>query len=284
VENENRVIVHPTAAAFLEAARPVLSEHEAEHHLVLGVAESLVASAPRSGLFAATIHDADGFVLAALLTGSRPLLVASARVSIASSASVLWDSIAAANLTPSHVIGAVGQVEALVNEWRRRTGREARKMMDQRVYTLARVDEPSGISGTLRVATAADLDLVADWIAAFEHEAMTGMLLPQSTRAVAERRVSAAEVFLWCDPEPRTMAGSARPTKRAIAVNAVYTPPEWRRRGYATACVAAVSKVLLSRGFEMCVLYTDLANPTSNAIYTRIGYRPVKDFHMYSLA
>ena len=25
------------------------------------------------------------------------------------------------------------------------------------------------------------------------------------------------------------------------------------------------------------VLYTDLANPTSNALYRRIGYRPVED-------
>jgi len=64
----------------------------------------------------------------------------------------------------------------------------------------------------------------------------------------------------------------------------VYTPREWRRRGYATACVAALSKLLLQRGFEFCVLHTDLSNPTSNAIYTGIGYRPVRDFLMYELA
>lgn len=80
------------------------------------------------------------------------------------------------------------------------------------------------------------------------------------------------------------MAASARPTKRAIAVNGVYTPPRWRRHGYATACVAALSEILLRRGFAFCVLYTDLANPTSNGIYTRIGYRPVRDFLMYELS
>jgi len=101
--------------------------------------------------------------------------------------------------------------------------------------------------------------------------------------AVAARRVAAGEVYLWCDPDPRTMAGSARPTQHAIAVNAVYTPPEWRKRGYATACVAELSRLLLARGYEFCVLYTDLANPTSNAIYSRIGYRPVRDLLMYDL-
>ena len=80
------------------------------------------------------------------------------------------------------------------------------------------------------------------------------------------------------------MAASARPTKRAIAVNGVYTPREWRRRGYATACVAALSELLLQRGFELCVLYTDLSNPTSNSIYTQIGYRPLRDFLMFELS
>jgi predicted GNAT family acetyltransferase len=100
---------------------------------------------------------------------------------------------------------------------------------------------------------------------------------------VAEQRVAAGEVYLWCDPEPRSMAGSARPTAHGVAVNAVYTPREWRGRGYATACVAEISRRMLASGFDFCVLYTDLANPTSNAIYTRIGYRPVRDFLMYDL-
>jgi uncharacterized protein len=57
----------------------------------------------------------------------------------------------------------------------------------------------------------------------------------------------------------------------------VYTPPALCRRGYASACVAALSARLLTEGRRLCFLYTDLANPTSNAIYQKIGYRPVYD-------
>jgi predicted GNAT family acetyltransferase len=73
------------------------------------------------------------------------------------------------------------------------------------------------------------------------------------------------------------MAGRARPTRSTITVNAVYTPPELRRQGFATAAVAALSRALLAEGYPSCVLYTDLANPTSNSIYRRIGYEPVAD-------
>ena len=283
MENDLRVIVHPTAAAFVEAARPELGEHEAEHHLVLGIAESMITTQPKSYFFAVTIHDAKGLAMAALMTASRPLVLASDRASIAAYAPFLWDAVAAAGHVPSHLIGTVGQVEGLVEEWTRR-GHSARVVMHQRAFRLTQVNGVPSVSGTLRVATMNDLDLVTDWVAAFESEAVANVLPLNSTRAVAERRVTAGEVFLWCDPDPRTMAGSARPTARAVAVNAVYTPPEWRRRGYATACVAAVSTILLDRGFEMCVLYTDLANPTSNAIYSRIGYRPTRDFLMYALS
>jgi predicted GNAT family acetyltransferase len=60
-------------------------------------------------------------------------------------------------------------------------------------------------------------------------------------------------------------------------VGGVYTPPHLRRRGYATTCVAALSQYLLDSGRRYCFLYTDLSNPTSNAIYMRIGYHAVAD-------
>ena len=278
-----RLTTYPTAASFLEVVGPTLAEHEAEHHLVLGVAEAAAAGrAPNADLFAASVDDTDGLVLAALMTRERPLLLASDRADVASAATLLWDALYTEHLQPRHVIGAAGQIERALAEWTNTSGREPRLAMRQREYKLTAVEPLPSTAGTLRVATSGDLDLVAEWILDFESEALAGVA-PQSTRASAERRVAAGEIHLWCDPEPRTMAASARPTKRAIAVNGVYTPPRWRRHGYATACVAALSEVLLARGFELCVLYTDVANPTSNAIYTRIGYRPVRDFLMYEL-
>jgi predicted GNAT family acetyltransferase len=277
------VMTYPTAADFLAAVGPALGQHEAEHHLVLGVAEALVTS-PASGveLFAMAVTDASGLVLAATMTDHRPLLIASDRESIADAAPLVCDALADAGRKPSHAIGGVGQVNAVAEEWGRRTRRAPHIAMRQRVYKLTAVNPIPRTSGELRVATLDDLDLVAEWGAAFDREALP-VVSPPSARAVAARRIAGGEAHLWCDPEPRTMAGSARPTRHAIAVNAVYTPPEWRGRGYATACVAELSSRLLGRGYECCVLYTDLANPTSNAIYTRIGYQPVRDFLMYDL-
>ena len=81
---------------------------------------------------------------------------------------------------------------------------------------------------------------------------------------------------MWDHGGPVSMASATGPTPNGIRVNGVYTPPEHRGRGYATACVAALSARLLAEGRRFCFLFTDAANPTSNAIYQRIGYVPLK--------
>ena len=76
---------------------------------------------------------------------------------------------------------------------------------------------------------------------------------------------------------PVSMAKISRDLQTVCVVGLVYTPPYFRGNGYATSCVAAVSQFGLDRGFKNCVLYTDLANPTSNSIYMKIGYKPICD-------
>lgn len=278
-----KLTTYGTAADFLAAVRPVLERHEAEHHLVLGVAEGVLASRANTGhLFAASVQDADGLALAAFMVRDRPLLVASDREDVTTAAPLVCDGLAAAGTAPAHVIGAVRQAESFAGVWAERTGRAPTLAMRQRVYRLASVPAATGVAGSLRVATDADVDLVTEWTSAFEAEALAGMP-SHSSRSAVERRIADGEVYLWCDPAPRAMASWARPTTHAVAVNGVYTPTEWRQKGYASAGVAALSALLLHRGFAFCVLYTDLSNPTSNSIYTRIGYAPVRDFLMYDL-
>ena len=89
---------------------------------------------------------------------------------------------------------------------------------------------------------------------------------------------------MWDNDGPVSMAGWTGKTLNGVRVTFVYTPPEFRRHGYASACVAALTQRLLDEGNRYCCLYTDLANPTSNRIYQQIGYRAVCDVADYALA
>jgi predicted GNAT family acetyltransferase len=91
-------------------------------------------------------------------------------------------------------------------------------------------------------------------------------------------------LYFWDDGRPVAMCASPGGAPSGARISLVYTPPDLRRRGYATAAVSALTRRLLFGGSRYCCLYTDLANPTSNNVYRRIGYRPVCDIDEYSFA
>jgi predicted GNAT family acetyltransferase len=124
-----------------------------------------------------------------------------------------------------------------------------------------------------------DRELVLAWMDAFVEEALPESS-PEDAEGWLERKLASEDggIVLWVDDgEPVSFAGCGGPTPNGIRVGPVYTPPELRRRGYASALTAELTKMLLERGRKFCFLFTDLANPTSNSIYRRIGYEPVSD-------
>jgi predicted GNAT family acetyltransferase len=268
---------------FLERVEPELLAREAEHSLLLGSAYARrAAGAGATAPYLAVVRD-DGLALAALLAGARPLLLASDRSETEDAVGRLAADLVRAGLHPTGAHGRAGLAERFARAWGEATGARWRLAMRQRLHALSEPRPVRMAPGELRPAGASDLPLLEEWVIAFEREALGKALGGPDAdrlRAAAARRLAAGELFVWEDGAPRAMAASARPTRGTIAVNAVYTPPSERGRGYATACVARLSERLLAAGARQCVLFTDLANPTSNAIYAKIGYRGVADFEL----
>jgi predicted GNAT family acetyltransferase len=155
---------------------------------------------------------------------------------------------------------------------------EEKVVVDLRLYILKSVIQPASLPGKLRLAAEKDMSFLPEWIRGMTEE--TNQLLTKGEAVeMAKARLESGSLFIWeADGRAVSMASKARPNIKGVSVNLVYTPKEWRGRGYASACVAALSEHLLSEGYEFCTLYTDLSNPTSNKIYQNIGYVPVCDY------
>ncbi|HVF13553.1 MAG TPA: GNAT family N-acetyltransferase [Acidimicrobiales bacterium] len=155
----------------------------------------------------------------------------------------------------------------------------ARPVEAQRVYELATLVPPAAPApGRLRPAVPADRETLVAWAGGFLGD-VGG--LPDEPAAAVEQRMADGGLWVWDDDGPAAMASSTPPLGGVSRIGFVYTPPERRRRGYATACVAALSDHLLATGAERCMLYAQLHNPTSNAIYLRMGYEPVTEIVSY---
>jgi hypothetical protein len=150
----------------------------------------------------------------------------------------------------------------------------------QRVHELREVKSAVPARGRLRPATPADEELVSAWRYAFD-VALFGEADREEARRATQRAIESGNVYLWEDEGPASVAMKTRPTRDGIGVSFVYTPPELRGRGYATACVGELSRQLLASGWEYCALFADFSNAAANRVYRRIGYQPICDYHEY---
>ncbi|MBN2471919.1 MAG: GNAT family N-acetyltransferase [Anaerolineae bacterium] len=263
---------------FIAAVESCLLEQEVRNSLLLGNALRQLHGVPThpGEVYYAAAFAGEALVGAASQQPPFPVILSAEmapEVSAAFARALLADE-----QPVSGVIAPRPQAEAFTAIWRDLTGQAVAHQMGQGVYALREVRYHGSAPGALRPATAADLSLLTRWIQGFHDEA-TPHEPAFDAEDLARRRLRDASVYLWeAGGEIVSMAAKARPTRNGITVNLVYTPPELRGRGYATACVAALSQALLDSGRAFCTLFTDLANPTSNHIYQRIGYDYECDF------
>ncbi|WP_405921953.1 GNAT family N-acetyltransferase [Streptomyces sp. NBC_00122] len=263
-------------AAYLAAAGPAVAADPVGHTALLTVTDALErrgtaaygADEPLFGWWTG----ADGVVAGGLLcTPPFPLLLSA----------VPEDAVRAlgAALTTEPLLAGLHGInarrpdaEALAEAW----GRPTRIAEETRLYRLDGLVAPDPApAGHARLAAEADLPLLTAWIDKFNAE--TG--IPGSaSEAVLRDRISYDGILLWeHGGAPVSLASFNRPIGSAARVGPVYTPPQARGRGYAAGVTHAASEAAYAAGASEVLLFTDLANPTSNGIYLRLGYTPIED-------
>jgi predicted GNAT family acetyltransferase len=266
---------------FEKIAGTFLSAREAENNLALGLTSALKAGRSYGpAVYFGAVREDDGVVGVAMRAGLY--LIVTAGTSDDALRLLIDDAVIATADAPG-IVGPTDLARRAVQLWTARTRQSARVTMNERIYVLSRVIPPRPAPGHMRVTRPTDLDVVAEWFHAFGIEAQPHLATSAvDARANAEGWIARGGLRMWEDGGTAvSMAGASGPTPNGIRVGAVYTPPATRRRGYASALVAALSQEQLDRGRRFCFLYTDLANPTSNKIYHEIGYEPVIDVDEY---
>ncbi len=278
---------HGDPAGFLAEVGPRLEEAEARNNLILGLAGTL---ADHPGTYEAfrlwSVGEGGRPLGAALMTSppDKPVLAdAASPAVVAALASAIAEDLG----TIGAAIGNRPTIDWFVDAWCAQTGAQAVPIGSQGVFSLDAVQDVPRPYGRSRVAVTTDEDLLVSWLAAFLAES-----LPEDDadmawwrRLVASRLAGGPSLgFMVWEVAGRvvSMSSHGAPTRHGTRISFVYTPPQHRGLGYATALVADQSSMLLSSGYRFCFLNTDLANPTSNAIYRRIGYRQVAesaDYH-----
>ncbi len=281
------VAVHPDAEAYLAVALEALERSEVANGLVLGVPLRMRRYPERvqTPPYLATVHEPSGALAGAAMRTPPHHLVVHVEDACAEQGTgeavidALLADVLARGVDPNGVNGRAPWSELFARRWERAAGVRAQLTTSLRAFELRTVVPPPPCPGEVRKAGPEDFDTVRRFLHAFDAEALPdapGTRTDDSIRLLLED----GNFYLWLLPsgEPVCMVGKARPLPHGSTIAPVYTPPEHRGRGYASNCVAVVSRLLLDAGWQYVTLFTDLANPTSNSIYQKVGYRPVCDY------
>ncbi|HOZ37216.1 MAG TPA: GNAT family N-acetyltransferase [Anaerolineaceae bacterium] len=269
---------------YYDQAHHLWEAAETRYNLILGLALRLQSDLHAYGEampMMALVRDEIGEIRAsALMTPPFALIVQSEPLDRAA-LEALADALIESGWHLPGVNGIDAVSDCFAEIWQEKTRQQPRRIVNTRAYELSQVLSVSYPLGKMKIADASEAPLAAEMLNAMSEEVVLG---PRRlyTADLALESIQQRRTFFWVDNgEVVCITLATRPQIKGICVSGVYTPPAFRRKGYARALVAEVSKELLSRGYEFTNLFTDLSNPTSNKIYQEIGYKPVCDYHRY---
>jgi uncharacterized protein len=269
------VIQHKTAGEFLGRAGEWLERAEAENNLILGISKYFVTNEGRANVkpYFLAIEDSGILLGAAIMTPPRHLIISRM---LDPALLALTDYFLKESIKVPGVVGPKSTTQLFADYWKIKTEKSSRLKISQRIYACERVVVPVYSRGHLRPAIESDEALLVEWSGEFCRDAGIEDEV-EYMKARIPNEIAKQSLYVWDNDQVVSMALAQRETARGICVSMVYTPPHLRKRGYASSCVAGLTQRMLDAGKKFCCLYTDLTNPTSNAIYRRIGYEPVCD-------
>ena len=270
---------------FYRDTRAVLMRHEEKNIVTLG--NILIGRRgqdtagwrdPKNWLMA-VLSDESGIRLAAVMTPPHCLTLCAADDAYSDAhLQCLSNGLAETGISIGGVMAENALSEGFARHYTKARGLRYEILERQRIYQLLRVTPGLEKPGPVRLARESDMAFLPYWLEGFNNDCFGSSPPVESLADEARYHIASGQLYILEDQStPVSMAKITREVETACCVGYVYTPPYFRAKGHATACVAAVSRLMLERGFLKCVLYTDLANPTSNSIYQTIGYRPVCD-------
>lgn len=254
---------------------------------IVALVEPLLAAEPvRNTVFSSVIDglrgpDADGWC--AHPAGDPSVLAVRSQRHTPVAVTTGWDDVrpladaVAALSSLAALAGPVDAVRELTAALGER-GVEPTSRMAERLFRLDELTEPREVAGAARLAAAAELTQLKQWYEAFMLDVFGRMPDGFDGHRQVEQSAARSLVWLWSDPAgvPRSMAFRHSAAFGVARIGPVYTAMDARGHGYGSAVTAAVTRNVLDEG-AVPVLYTDLANPTSNKIYQRLGYYRVED-------
>jgi ribosomal protein S18 acetylase RimI-like enzyme len=274
------------AQAFLEDNEAILLEREAVSQLILYNAyKSRKQPEEYKGMFGAVLEeDKTSLLFCNILPHSLVIFVAQAD-NVTPSCLALVDYMGNSKININGIIARHDVCLSFIDRYKRHVNCTFTEKLGMDIMEIRKVNDIKPVDGTHRLALPEEAKLVADWMIEFQLEALTSEMDYEAALKKAVLNIEENRIYLYEDSEHTvvSMAVAARELVHGIAITYVFTPEEYRGKGYAAANMYYLSKELLEKGYQFCTLFVDKKNPLSNRAYEKVGYKILEDNYEYNM-
>ncbi|WP_068673914.1 GNAT family N-acetyltransferase [Oceanobacillus sp. Castelsardo] len=276
-----KIIFSSSIKNYLEKVEALLLRKEASNNLMLGLLEYFKTTMTKD-VYCGYIEDDGEVIYAFMQTAPNNWILADVDHVDNHLFSYIASFFYKNAIKVPGVLGPIHHVECFVQEWLKHKKVKASLKMNQLIYQINEVRIKPSPNGELAKATKTEHELIKSWLIQFGKETNEKPISEIKASQMATKYIENGSLYLWkVNGKHVSMANQSRRTKNGVSINAVFTPDEYKRNGYATNVVAALSQKLLDSGYQFCSLYTDKENPTSNKIYSNIGYNIIGSSVVY---
>lgn len=274
-----KVHVFDSASAFRSVAQPFLAASPVENTIPLAFTAS-IGQERSAAPFLAVVDDAGAPALAAIMTPTHPLILSTGAPA---AVEALVEALVERHAEIPGVSGPQALADRFASAWSERRGQRMKPTMSLHLHCATEPPPTGTVAGSLGRAGAAEWDTVIALIEDFADDPRLSEADRQGIRASARRRIEAGEVFFWNDDGVKAIAAYRESLPSGGRINLVYTPPAYRGKGYATACVAALTRRQLALGWGWCSLFIDESDAIARAMYDKLGFQEVGRYQNYEV-
>lgn len=283
-----KIINYETVSKFLEENKSILLERESVSQLILfnALINEKESTSPTK-CFGKVVDDKNGPLL--LFANVHPynlLIHAVCPRGYTSGVIELADYIIDRGIEINGLNTKKEICDCFIEEYKRKQlGYDFKENLAMDIMELRSLKEIKLAEGKFRNAKLDDLDIIAKWMVEFASDALGESVFYDDQIPKAKHMIESRAFYVFENTEGIlvSMAAAARQLPNGVCINYVYTPEQYRNKGYAATNMYYLSKSILDQGNQFCTLFVDKKNPISNRVYKKIGYEIIEDQFDYRL-
>lgn len=271
---------------FLAKYEAVLMQNEQLSQLLLDSAYQNLSKSPKDVVYFGAIEEnEDAWLFYCLEKTNYLILYAPRQDKSVEAALLLADFLGNNHLILKGIDGRHDICQSFLNQYKKYIDCTEIKTLGTVIMEIRKVNEIKTADGSQRMAFVEEVKLVADWIIQFQLETIATELDYEEALNKAADFINDGKIYLYVtmDNTIVSMAVAARKLMHGITISYVFTPEEYRGKGYAAANLYYLSKTMLEQGYDFCTLFADKKNPVSNRAYEKIGYRIREDHDRFRI-